>query len=93
MEDELMVLIQKAAKLLKSMGATDVFLFGSAAKGEYRKGSDIDLAVSGLPPEKYYYAVGEMMTVLRHPVDLIDLDVKNEFTEYLSTHGELHHVG
>jgi predicted nucleotidyltransferase len=92
MEEELMVLIRKATEVLKSFGATEVYLFGSVAKGTYKPGSDIDFAVSGLPPEKYYHAVGEIMSILRHPVDLIDLDHKNEFTEYLSKHGELRHV-
>ncbi len=92
MEYELSLLIRKAASILKSMGATNVYLFGSLAKGTFRKGSDIDVAVSGLPPEKYYHAVGEIMSILRYPVDLIDLDEKNEFTEYLTKHGELRHV-
>jgi uncharacterized protein len=92
MEEDLNVLIQKAVEVLKSFGATEVYLFGSVAKGTYNSDSDIDLAVSGLPPEKYYHAVGEIMSILRHPVDLIDLDHKNEFTEYLSKHGELRHV-
>jgi len=92
MEENMMEKIRRAAEILKSLGAKDVYLFGSAATGNYRKGSDIDLAVTGLPPEKYYHAVGEMMTVLRHSVDLIDLDEKNEFTEFLNANGALHHV-
>ena len=37
------------ANLLRSMGATQVFIFGSATKGKLRTDSDIDMAVAGLP--------------------------------------------
>jgi predicted nucleotidyltransferase len=38
------------ASLLLRLGATEVFVFGSATKADLRPGSDIDLAVRGLPP-------------------------------------------
>jgi predicted nucleotidyltransferase len=38
-----------AANLLRSMGATQVFVFGSAAKDGLRPESDMDMAVSWLP--------------------------------------------
>jgi predicted nucleotidyltransferase len=45
------------ANLLRGMGATQVYLFGSATKGGLRPDSDIDVAVRGLPPEVYISAV------------------------------------
>jgi predicted nucleotidyltransferase len=42
------------ANLLCSMGATQVYLFGSATKGGLRPDSDVDVAVRGLPPEVYF---------------------------------------
>lgn len=89
---ELNDLIKKAAHTLKSFGATDVYLFGSFAKGDYRKDSDIDIAVSGIPPEKFFEAMGRAEDVLNREIDLIDLDEKNSFVEFLKTHGELQHV-
>ncbi len=50
MAEELDRLIEKAAAELKAAGASQVFLFGSAAKGTLRENSDVDMAVSGLPP-------------------------------------------
>ena len=44
-----------AAGLLRSLGATEVYVFGSAAKGEPQAGSDLDLAVSGLPPQVNFF--------------------------------------
>jgi Nucleotidyltransferase domain. len=35
-----------------------VFLFGSIAKGTDTRYSDIDLAVTGIAPEKFYMAMG-----------------------------------
>jgi uncharacterized protein len=87
--DELNSLIKKAAEMLKSFGATDVYLFGSLAKGTFRKDSDIDLAVSGIPPEKFFEAMGRAEDVLKREIDLIDLDEKNQFVEFLKSHGEL----
>ena len=85
-------LILKAAQTLKSFGATDVYLFGSLAKRAFRKDSDIDLAVSGIPPEYFFEAMGQAEDVLKREIDLIDLDEKNPFVDFLKSHGELLHV-
>jgi predicted nucleotidyltransferase len=42
--------IDEAADILKAFGATEVYVFGFAAHGLLRADSDVDLAVSGLPP-------------------------------------------
>jgi predicted nucleotidyltransferase len=92
MDTELRSLIDKAAQLLRVAGARDVYLFGSAAKGTLRDDSDIDLAVSGLPAQRYFTALGEVGDLLRRPVDLVDLDRVTPFSEYLRGHGELQRV-
>lgn len=92
MNDELSALIHKAAEVLKSFGATDVFLFGSIAKGADTKYSDIDLAVSGIAPEKFYMAMGDTFGALKREIDIIDLDENTPFVEYLKSHGELKRV-
>jgi uncharacterized protein len=90
--NEITALIQKASNVLKTFGATDVFLFGSFAKKTFRKDSDIDLAVSGIPTEKFFEAMGRAEDILQREIDLIDLDEKNPFVEFLKSHGELLHV-
>jgi hypothetical protein len=40
--------------VLKEHGAREVYLFGSAATDKMREGSDVDLAVTGLPPERFF---------------------------------------
>lgn len=53
MTDDLRQRIERAAQVLKEHGAREVYLFGSAAKDTMREGSDVDLAVAGLPPEEF----------------------------------------
>ena len=78
-----------AARLLRSMGATQVFLFGSATKGALRPDSDVDLAVTGLPPRVYFSAVSKASALLGRPVDLVDLDDPTPLVRYLLGSGEL----
>jgi predicted nucleotidyltransferase len=85
--------IEQAAQKLKESGAREVYVFGSAAHGILHEGSDIDLAVAGLPPDKFFYAMGEAGDILGRPLDLIDLDKNNAFTRYLKEDGELRRVG
>jgi len=92
MTAEINALIRKAAEVLKSFGATDVYLFGSVAKGTNNKGSDIDLAVSGIPPEKFFEAMGDTFGAIRREIDIVDLDEKTPFIDYLRSHGELQRV-
>lgn len=86
-------LIKRAAAALKEAGAREVYLFGSGARGKMREDSDIDLAVSGLPPEKFFHAMGNAGDILRRPFDLVDLDEINPFTRYLKEEKELQSVG
>lgn len=85
--------ILTAANLLRSMGASDVFIFGSLVRGELRPDSDIDIAVSGLPPEVYFSAVSKVSEVVGRPVDLLDLDDKTPRVRHLIGSGELVRVG
>ena len=89
MTDELRKRVAQAAKALKAAGAREVYLFGSAATGSLREGSDIDLAITGLPPEVFFKAMGNAGDILRHPLDLIGLDEDNPLTRYLKEEEQL----
>ncbi len=93
MTDEIRQVVEQAAAALKEAGAREVYIFGSAATGPLREGSDIDLAVEGLPPERFWDAMSRAADVLRRPLDLIDLDEDTPFTRYLKEAGELVRVG
>ena len=92
-ESEFADLVQKAVMALKSAGAREVYLFGSAAMGTLREESDVDMAVSGLPPEVFFRAMAQASRALGRPLDLINLDRDNLFTRFLIKEGELRRVG
>ena len=74
-------------------GDDEVYVFGSARKGKTRENSDVDIAVSGLPPEVFFRAMAAAHDALGRPLDLVDLDEDNAFTRYLKSKGELLRVG
>ena len=91
--EELTQRIHQAATALLESGAREVYVFGSAATGRATPASDVDLAVSGLPPELFFRAMSKAAIALGRPVDLVDLDVDSPFTRYLRSEGELQRVG
>ncbi len=92
MKKKLPRLIQEAANVFKAAGATDVYLFGSAAKGTMRNDSDIDFAVSGLRPEYFFKTMSQAEDILQRRLDVVDLDESTPFTRYLKQKGGLHRV-
>jgi len=92
MDEEFRRQIERAAAILKALGAREVYVFGSAARGTFREGSDVDLAVSGLPPEVFFKAMGRAGDALGRDLDLVDLDDDTPFTRYLKEEGELQRV-
>jgi predicted nucleotidyltransferase len=86
-------LIRQAAAAMIELGAQEVYLFGSAARGSVDAESDVDLAVTGLPPDQFFRAMGRARRILKRPVDLVDLDEATPFTEYLKTSGGLRRAG
>jgi uncharacterized protein len=85
-------LIQKAALELRRHGAKAVYLFGSQATAAVRGDSDVDIAVQGLPPQRFFRAMADAQAVLDRVLDLVDLDEPSPFVEYLVRSGELRHV-
>ena len=81
--------VQKAANILKAAGCTEIFLFGSAASGEMTTESDLDLAVRGCPPGKFFQLHGQLLRELSRPVDLTNLDRDDAFARYLEREGDL----
>jgi predicted nucleotidyltransferase len=81
--------VAAAANLLRSLGATQVFIFGSAARAELGPESDVDMAVTGLPSQVYFSAVSKASDLVGRPVDLVDLDDPTPLVRYLLSSGEL----
>ena len=83
--------IDKAVKILKEAGCDEIYVYGSILD-EDKEASDIDLAVKGCPPEKFFKVYSELMFALDYPVDLIDLDRDKDFAEYLISKEKLLNV-
>lgn len=84
--------VEKAISLLKQIGCTEVYLFGSVPRDAFHNESDLDLAVRGCPADKFFYALGKLMTELSVPVDLVDLERDERFGGFLEKTGELFRV-
>jgi predicted nucleotidyltransferase len=68
---------REAAEILRNeFGAKKVILFGSLAqRGRFTLWSDIDLAVQGIPPSRFFEAVGAVTGMSsQFKIDLIDMD-------------------
>ncbi|MCK6561222.1 nucleotidyltransferase domain-containing protein [candidate division KSB1 bacterium] len=73
-----------AQKLADEFGATRVYLCGSLAEGRFRLTSDIDLAVEGLAPEKFFKASAAIARFARDfDVDLIPFETYKYQAEIL----------
>jgi predicted nucleotidyltransferase len=82
-------LLLEAAKVFLRMGASEVFVFGSATKGALGPDSDIDMAVTGLPPKVYFPAISKASDLLGRLVDLVDLDDPTPLVRHLLGSGTL----
>jgi len=86
--------LSDAIAILKKYGVTRVILFGSLCRdGRFHRGSDIDLAVEGIPPQKFFRAGADLMMALDWPVDLKPLEEVDEFfREIILKEGEVVYV-
>jgi predicted nucleotidyltransferase len=69
-------LASRLARLLRDHhGARRVVLFGSLARGDFRVGSDIDLAAEGIPPDRFFRAGADLDAAAGEVhVDLLPLE-------------------
>jgi len=67
-------------------GVGRVLLFGSSADPR-KQANDIDLAVEGVAPERFFDFYGELLFSLSKPVDLIDLSNDTKFNKLIYREG------
>ena len=84
--------LERAVEYLKSVGCSEIFVFGSTARGDYRDDSDLDIAVRGIPADQFFAVYGELMTRLSRPVDLVDLDLQKRFGKQLLEGSDMRRV-
>lgn len=87
-----MMAARKAADLLRrEFGANEVFVFGSLARrGGFTLWSDVDLAAFGIPPTRFFEAVGAVTGLSSEfKLDLIDIETcPNSLREAIETEGK-----
>jgi predicted nucleotidyltransferase len=65
--------------LVGEFGASRVYLFGSLAReGRFHERSDVDLAVEGIAPERFFKAWAAAGACSDVPIELVDLDEVGE---------------
>lgn len=92
MNEQVKDFLEQGAALLKAAGAREVYVFGSVAEGRARESSDVDLAVSGLPPAIFFATMARLADLFDRVVDLVDLDDVSPFTTHLRSKGLLQRV-
>jgi predicted nucleotidyltransferase len=85
--------IKKATNLLKNEGCKAIYLFGSMVTGRIHKNSDIDIGISGLPPQKFFTVYAHLDKELSNKVDLVDFDFQKDFYNLLNSLGEVVELG
>jgi predicted nucleotidyltransferase len=75
--------VETCEKILRLHGASEIYLFGSRAKGTATEDSDVDLAVRGIDPSEYYAVVGELLVSSGCSVDLVMLEEDTPFAAHL----------
>lgn len=84
------VVIEEIISLAKKHQIEKVILFGSRARGDYRKISDIDLAVSGGDVISFTVAVEEeTSTLLQYDIVNLDGAVQTELLESIRSEGKI----
>jgi len=74
------------AALARRYGAAAVWLFGSSADRR-RRGRDLDLAVEGVAPARFFQFVGDLMLSLSQPVDVVALEKPSKLSALIRRDG------
>lgn len=82
--------IEEIKKLAGEYSIGKVIIFGSRSRGDYKKTSDIDLAVSGGNTAEFALAVDEeTSTLLKYDVVDLDRSVAEELREAINREGKV----
>lgn len=84
-EQMLQQLLRSLPQLAARYRFARAYVFGSLTKkGGFQKASDVDVAVEGLPDEKYFAFMAELSDLLGREVDVIQIEkhhLKNRILE------------
>ena len=76
-------------KIAKAYNAKKIFLFGSCLN-ELKNAHDIDIAVQGIPPDKFFKMYGEILSSINSKIDLLPMeDLRKHFISRIIENGKL----
>jgi len=78
--------IETIRRTSREYGLKRVLLFGSAARPD-AKARDIDIAVEGLDPRRFFEFYGDLLFALSLPVDIFDLSQSGRFADLIREGG------
>lgn len=79
--------IDAAIEISKLYGATKLVLFGSCVDTP-ETANDLDLAVDGIPGFKIFAFGEQLERKINFPVDIVPLDMKSGFIDYILKYGK-----
>lgn len=65
--------------LADDIGVKEIYLFGSITREDFRKDSDIDIAISGFDERKFFSIWSKLDEFTDFNVELVDLDERDDF--------------
>ena len=74
------------ATLAHRYGAATVWLFGSSAE-RHQQGRDLDLAVEGVAPGRFFQFMGDLMLSISRPVDVVALEKRSKLSALIRRDG------
>lgn len=81
--------LSKIISISKDFGVEKVLLFGSCLE-EVESAQDIDIAVKGIKPERFFEMYGKILGVVDSEIDLIPLeDTREHFAKRVLEKGRL----
>jgi predicted nucleotidyltransferase len=81
--------LAKIVSISKKYGAEKVFLFGSCLE-KVESARDIDIAVKGVKPERFFEMYGKILGAVASEIDLIPLeDIREHFAKRILETGRL----
>jgi predicted nucleotidyltransferase len=83
--------LTEAVEILRKYGAKRILIFGSLCRtGRFHPGSDIDIAVEGIPSQRFIRAAADLMMSMDWPIDLKPLEELDDvFRDTIIQKGEL----
>lgn len=82
----------KIIEIAKGYGAKKIWLFGSALESSPEP-NDIDIAVEGIPPEKFFDLYAALDMQITSDIDLVDMDSNPPISVIIRKKGSVIYAG